>query len=157
MPRKRKKQKQVHGRLNDEQFVEQFCQVLRDGCYGKTACRLFGVPHSTYKSWREKGEAELERCWAPVVEGGDPLDPDPSQVPFVNFVLQHDKACAEAEIETVRSLRKAGMGGIKGDWRAAEAWLRRRFPHWSDAGQREAAKASTTVVHVHTGIPGVDE
>lgn len=107
------------------ELLDLICRALRAGSFIEPACIASGIHESTFYSWRERGEADLENG----VESK-----------YAEFVEATTRARAEGEVGAVATVRRAGAGrapvfdkktgemldsGMPGDWRAA-AWLLER-------------------------------
>lgn len=84
---------------------ERIVEAIRTGCYAETACRAAGISESTYYRWLQRGEAEHAGIYA-------------------EFVRVVREAEAEAELHAVALVWEQ----MPEDWRAAIAFLERRFP-----------------------------
>lgn len=96
-------------------------QRMKQGNYLETAAAAAGVWSDTVRSWVRRGVKEADRR-----ERG--LRPRESEEPFLTFAADFKAAEAVAEADAVKALIEAG----KQDWRAMEAFLKRRHPRrWS--------------------------
>jgi hypothetical protein len=86
---------------------ERILEDIRAGCYPEQAAQAAGVSPSTLYAWKAKGEKE-------------------SDGPYRRFLLRLRQAEAEAELKAVKVMRSAIEDD--GDWKAALAFLERRFP-----------------------------
>ena len=82
-----------------------FRQCLEDGNHRGTACGAVGLAESTLYRWLARGEQEQEGI-------------------YHDFRIGVEKAEALAEVRAVGTLQDAALE----DWRAALAYLERRFP-----------------------------
>jgi hypothetical protein len=93
------------------------------GYHHKTIAATIGISPSTLELWLTKGKPDN------VTPEGQRLEPDV----YYEFVEEYRKHEALAETEAVDSLIRAS----KGDWKAALAFLERRFPdHWRSESKR---------------------
>ena len=91
-------------KLSDE-VRERIVQAIRAGNYADAAAQSAGISPSTYYRWMARGEQEASGA-------------------FHAFREAVVRAEAEAEVHAVAIVRRA-MGD---DWRAAVAYLERRYP-----------------------------
>ena len=99
--------------LMTEEVRDRLCSALADGNHFDTACSYAGVGYSTFRGW--------------LVEAQKP-NPDPRLLEFLEVIT---RAMHEAEFYAVKSVKDQ----MTKDWRAAIAFLERRFPQkW---GRRE--------------------
>lgn len=123
--------------------VQRLASVVRAGNYLTVACRVTGLAYSTYQSWRAKGEEE-RRDGVTAAES-----------PYVALVEEVEEALAAAEEVAV----DAWTSAFKGDWRAAETFLARRFPDRWARGDRDpaalltAGEVKTVVIQLGGGSP----
>lgn len=96
----------------------EICRYIRQGVPQKTAANRAGVSESVFYKWKTRGnKAKSGR--------------------YFQFVEALKRANVDAEVSLVLQVRTAA----KGDWRAAMAILRQRFPeNW-----RKEAKTTVTV------------
>lgn len=113
--------------------------ALRNGSYVGPACAHAGVAPATYYAWLDRGRSELKRIEqaeralqelpnrrakarrAAAVKACGPL---PSERPYLEFLEAATRASADAELHAVGRL----VSAMKDDWRAALAYLERRYP-----------------------------
>jgi transposase len=88
------------------QVKERVVAAVRAGSYAEAAARSAGIGESTYYRWLQRGEEETEGIYRE----------------FRDVVRQAE---AEAEVHPVAIVRRAMTDG---DWRAAIAFLERRYP-----------------------------
>ena len=100
-----------HLKPPSEKLTRAVCAVIRQGNYPEVACRAFGIPSTTFRSWATAGFQDIAAGKAS---------------PYSVFVMAVDAADAQAEIQDISLIRK----GIR-DWQAL-AWLRERksFQRW---------------------------
>jgi hypothetical protein len=98
-------------RSPDPTRVRLLLEALRAGSYIGTACRAAGIGRSTLRRWLERGRSKDEHDAA-----------------YREFRREYRAAIAEAEIEALRTIRRAGSEGIAGSWQACAWLLERRFP-----------------------------
>ncbi len=91
--------------------VRTLLEALRAGSFIWTACRAAGISQSTLRRWLERGRSKDER-----------------DAPYRAFRRDYRAAMAEAEIEALQTIRRAGSEGIAGSWQASAWLLERRFP-----------------------------
>jgi hypothetical protein len=103
-----------------QELTEKFEQYLQMGNWIQTACALCDISVRTYYNWKDRGEAELERR-----DNGE--DPDEGEECYVLFFQAVTRASAKAEHGAILAVRQ-GFLGKDGDWRAAIAYLERRYP-----------------------------
>ena len=96
------------GRPSKLPFAEEtIFAAIRAGCYPEQAAQAAGISPSTLYAWKARGENE-------------------SEGPYRRFLLKLRQAEAEAELTAVAILRSAIED--ESDWKAALAFLERRFP-----------------------------
>ncbi len=117
-----------------EELIEEVCQIVREGNYVQTAIKALGIKQSTFYYWLKKGREGKNKLCKKLVE-------------------KLDEAMAEAERACVLVLRAAAIS--ERDWKAALAWLERRFPErW---GRKEPRTASDGEKQVHYIVTVADE
>ena len=102
----------------------------------KMACKLAGIPHSTFRLWM--AEARQGR-------GGL----------YADLLALSEKARVSAEIRAVAAVAKAAAD----DWRAACWWLTHHpntRGHWSDAGALRQAKADAQAELMERVLMAID-
>ena len=90
-------------KLTDE-VQDRIVRAIRAGNYAEAACHSAGISSSTFYRWMTRGDAEAGAYRV-----------------FREAVLQAE---AEAEVHAVAIIRRA----MTDDWRAAMAYLERRYP-----------------------------
>ncbi len=86
-------------------------ESIRGGNYVETAAQAARVGKTTFYDWMKRGEA------------------DDASEPYLSFAADVRAAEAEAEHDAVETLKRASID----DWKAAEVYLKRRFPtKWGD-------------------------
>lgn len=113
--------------------------ALRNGSYIGPACDHAGIVTASYYNWLDRGRVELKRIdQAERALDGLPkrapkanraaarraCGPLPSEQPYLSFLERATRASADAELHAVGVLRSA----MTEDWRAALAYLERRYP-----------------------------
>lgn len=108
-----------HGRIRikkgresiiNKQIIEKLCMLIRAGVSVKDACQAVGISKSTYYLWRAKASTEKSS-------------------PYNEFMELIKQAQVEAKISVILEWRKK----LPEDWRACEAFLKRRYPEeWGD-------------------------
>lgn len=102
---------------------------LKNGNYISTACAAVGISPNTYQGWKRKGRPQEI-----YDDDGNLVDAIYPDTIYGRFVQAINQAEAEAEIHAVESLKDA----FSDDWRAAEAFLSRKFPQrWNPKVQME--------------------
>lgn len=94
--------------------------AVRTGLGGYSAARLVGLHHKTYYNWLDRGRLDFEAEIKVEEETGQ----RPESSPYSRFYQDICHAEAEVEQHAVAIWRQA----MPTDWRAAEAFLKRRFP-----------------------------
>lgn len=85
---------------------EKICNALRAGNHAKVAAEFGGVAETTFFRWMQEGEAAASGAKR-------------------EFWEAIKKAEADAEVQRVARIAKAGQDGI---WQADAWWLERKFP-----------------------------
>jgi hypothetical protein len=93
---------------------------IRIGTPIRNAVVAAGVTETSFYSWINRGMAERERL--KLVKGAKE---SPTEVVFLKFLEQVERAKAEAITKKVAVIAKSGNDG---DWRAAAWWLERQLP-----------------------------
>lgn len=121
--------------------------ALRNGVSVNAACRIAGVPSSTYYKWLTKGRDGMEAYEA--------------------FYQAVEQATGEAEAHFLSMLQSIASGETKGNWQAYAWILERRFHgDWrrrdfdaQRAAVEEAQRPVIQIVHADTRpeqVPGAD-
>jgi hypothetical protein len=105
--------------------------TVRTGNYFSVACQRAGISPEVGYEWMERGKGMHDD--RPPYANEDPyvyplgheLAGDPYPGRFALFAEDVIRAQADAEAHAVGVLRQAM---VIGEWRAAEVWLKRRFP-----------------------------
>lgn len=58
--KKRREKMVVALRRLDEQLIERFCRLIREGLGFEAACDYLSIPHSTFWMWKRKGDLYFE-------------------------------------------------------------------------------------------------
>jgi len=107
-----------------------FRQCLEDGNHRGPACRVVGFSESTLYRWLDRGEREQVGI-------------------YHEFRVAVEKAEALAEIRAVETLQDAALE----DWRAALAYLERRFPaRWRPQQRMELTGAEGGPIRAAHGL-----
>ena len=93
---------------------------IRIGTPIRNAVVAAGITETSFYSWINRGMAERERL--KLVKGAKE---NPTEVVFLKFLEQVERAKAEAVAKKVAVIAKSGNDG---DWRAAAWWLERQLP-----------------------------
>lgn len=103
----------------DPQRQAKIVEAIEAGNYLDTAARLGGISPAGFYKWMDRGNREIDRLTV------DPTaEPDPDEVPFVEFVEAVERAKATAEGRNVAIIQKAAIT----TWQAAAWWLERTRP-----------------------------
>jgi len=101
--------------LITEDLITKLANMIRAGVTIKDACQAIGINESTYYKWRKRAEAEPKSL-------------------YFKLIQSIERAQAEAKISIILEWRKL----LSGDWRACEAFLKRRYPEeWGDRIKHE--------------------
>ena len=104
--------------LMTEEVRDRLCSALADGNHFDTACSYAGIGYSTFRSWMVAAQES---------------DAEPKLLEFLEVIT---RAMHEAEFYAVKSVKDQ----MTKDWRAAIAFLERRFPQkW---GRRERVEVT---------------
>lgn len=95
----------------DAETIQTLLDALRNGSFLGPACRSAGISRSTLYRWLERGRSN-----------------DSQDAPYRAFRRDYQAAIAEAEINALQTIRRAGSEGISGSWQANAWFLERRFP-----------------------------
>lgn len=93
---------------------------IRIGTPIRNAVVAAGITETSFYSWINRGMAERERL--KLVKGAKE---NPTEVVFLKFLEQVERAKAEAVAKKIAVIAKSGNDG---DWRAAAWWLERQLP-----------------------------
>lgn len=108
------------------EIVNEISKIIRSGNYIETACAYVGINKTTFYDWLKRGAREKER-----VSKNPRAKVKKSEIPFVEFHDEIEKALAHSEIRDVAIIGKAA----EENWQAAAWRLERKFPErW---GKRE--------------------
>lgn len=117
-----------------EAVTERICQLVAQGHHLETAALVVGLTKRTLHNWRTWG-----------TKGDPPTRPEPFE-PYISFVELLSAAEAVAE----ERITNAWLRQFDEDWRAAAAYLGRRFPdRWGkqrEEGEPDKGVSSLTVV-----------
>lgn len=105
-------------------------EAIEMGNYVETAVQYAGVSKSTFYNWMDRGTSERDRLLA-----NPDAEPNPTEVPFMEFVDAVEKASAKAEVRNVAIIQKAAPT----TWQAAAWWLERT------RGRKYARKMDTEI------------
>lgn len=92
---------------------------IRIGTPVRVAVASAGVAEKSFYSWMARGLAERERL---ALSKG--VKENPSELIFLQFLQQVERARAEAVTKKIAVIAKSGNDG---DWRAAAWWLERQM------------------------------
>ena len=121
--------------VNNPDLRQEIYDLAQKGYHHKTIAATVGCSPSTIEQWLTKGKPDN------VDKNGKRLYPDI----YYEFVEDYRKHEALAETQAVDSLVKASSG----DWKAALAFLERRFPaHWRQTNT-STVSVEGQVEHVH--------
>ena len=93
---------------------------IRIGTPVRKAVTASGIAEKTFYNWMSRGLAERERLSLSMT-----VKSNPTEVVFLKFLEQVERAKAEAVTKKVAVIAKSGNDG---DWRAAAWWLERQVP-----------------------------
>lgn len=132
--------------VNDPEMCLAIYDLAQKGYHHKTIAATVGISPSTIEQWLTKGKPDNVD-----LQTGERLAPDV----YYEFVEQYRKHEALAETQAVDSLVRASTG----DWKAAVAYLERRFPeHWRLAtSSSSTVKVEGQVDHVHVRDVDIEE
>lgn len=119
-PRKKAAPKRGRPSKFTPERVEAILEALKSGCYVETAAIYGGVSTSLVYQWCDRGRKERER-----LEIFPDAEPDATEVPFMDFLEEVEKARANAEIRAVMQIQRAAS---EGTWQAAAWYLERSYP-----------------------------
>ena len=117
------KPKKTAGRktlLLDTVIEQTLLDYIRIGTPIRVAVASAGIAEKSFYSWMARGLAERERL-SLVKDAKE----NPTEVIFLQFLQQVERAKAEAITKKVAVIAKSGNDG---DWRAAAWWLERQMP-----------------------------
>jgi hypothetical protein len=106
--------------LLDTVIEQTLLDYIRIGTPIRVAVASTGIAEKSFYSWMARGLAERERL--SLVKGAKE---NPTEVIFLQFLQQVERAKAEAITKKVAVIAKSGN---EGDWRAAAWWLERQMP-----------------------------
>lgn len=106
--------------LLDTVIEQTLLDYIRIGTPIRVAVASAGIAEKSFYSWMARGLAERERL--NLVKGAKE---NPTEVIFLQFLQQVERAKAEAIAKKVAVIAKSGNDG---DWRAAAWWLERQLP-----------------------------
>ncbi len=96
--------------LLTEDLIKKLTDYVRAGITIKDACHGIGINESTYYKWCKKAETEPKSL-------------------YFKLIQSIERAQTEAKISIILEWRKL----LSGDWRACEAFLKRRYSEeWGD-------------------------
>lgn len=107
-----------------DQITQELVAIIEAGNYFVTACRSVGLPEATFYCWLERGEKELMRIMDLEKETGEQVEPEASELPYIQFLDAIKKAEGAAETVAIKAV-KAQFGT---HWQAAMTFLERRYP-----------------------------
>jgi hypothetical protein len=94
---------------------EEIIKLIKIGLYLNTVCECVNVDYATFRRWIQKGEKERSGI-------------------YCEFCEAVKKAESDAELRIVMNWQQH----VKDDWRAAQAFLERRYPErWSRKDRHE--------------------
>jgi len=130
--------------VNDPEMCREIYDLAQKGYHHKTIAATVGISPSTIEQWLTKGKPENVNP-----QTGERLAADV----YYEFVEEYRKSEAMAETQAVDSLVKASAG----DWKAAVAYLERRFPeHWRLDSKR-TVEIEGNVEHRHVRDIDINE
>jgi hypothetical protein len=98
--------------------------LVRAGMRPNKAGQAVGLSRQVINSWMNRGTTEQAR-----IDKGE--EPNPTEAPYLKFVEDLVKAEAESQAGLVLAWFKEARAG---DWKAAQAFLAKRFPdEWGDS------------------------
>jgi hypothetical protein len=101
----------------NKEIAETIINLVAQGNYFDTACKVAGIDYTTFRNWIIKGEEEQKGQ-------------------FYDFFNAIKRAEAEAEAKRVELILRAGMVE---DWKANAWYLERRYPEkWGKVDRLEA-------------------
>lgn len=121
-----------------ERLIEEFRLVLSRCFYLETACNFLGISRHAVRSWRKRGQLEVDRMAA---EETDKCRP--SEVLYVKFYHMYIQAIATSEINANGVIIDAGFAGM---WQAAAWMLERRHPERYAVNRNEIKELVKTTV-----------
>jgi len=104
--------------------VDHIIAAMALGSYASVAATAAGINETTLYDWVTRGRAALD-------VDGEPAD---GERPYAAFVTRYDRACADAELTALDTVRRAGKvdpetKAVSGEyWQAAMTFLERRYP-----------------------------
>lgn len=112
-------------------FRRNFLGMLRAGGRLEEACKLTGIKPSTFATWRELASTDLE--------------------PFATFILQCDKAEADAILKALRAVQRHS----RSDGRVALEFLKRRHSDWNRSYEQMDAAAAKKLDELDLSSGGI--
>ena len=131
--------------VNDPEVCTKIYDLAQKGYHHKTIAATIGISPSTLEQWLTKGKPDN------LTPEGERLAADV----YYEFTEQYRKHEALAETQAVDSLVQASMG----DWKAAVAYLERRFPeHWRLTNSSTSTiQVDGNIEHVHVRDISIEE
>lgn len=121
--------------------IEKILEALKSGCYVETAAIYAGVSPQVIWAWCERGRKERER-----LDVFPDAKPNATEVPFIEFLEEIEKARATAEIRAVMQVQRAAADGT---WQAAAWYLERSYPKkWGRTDHTEITGADGGAIKV---------
>lgn len=161
MPARKRKVQRSPGRRSvlTPVIQEAIVATIRQGNYIVVACARVNLAPGTFYDWMARGRGDLMDAdppmppWAvddpEVYPEGHEHAGEPYPGRFAEFHDAVIRAQADSEAHAVGVIRQAMV--VEGDWRAAEAWLKRRFPErWREESFQEVEQ---TVTHHAPELP----
>ena len=109
--------------------------LLKRGNYISTTAKAVGISPLTISAWIRKGN-EL---------ANEERDLDETELMFVNFAIEVEKARGFAEVQNVEVIRKASQD----NWTAAAWWLERTNPqNWGKVQRTEITGANGGAIEI---------
>lgn len=123
--------------LNKE-MIDELCRIIKDGNWAITACNIVGIGESTFYSWKDKGERDIQNNTNSI---------------YKEFVEALKKADAEAESKVVKRFYNEATN--PGSFVAPATYLERRYPErWGrrdrtiiDVNEEKTITIREVVVH----------
>lgn len=104
-------------------IIKYACELVASGQFDKTVAEMIGVSETSWHSWKRKGNAVREK-----IENNLSYKPTKREQIYLDFINSLEKAYAQAEINGINAIKKAG----KTEWQAMAWFLERRFcGRWS--------------------------
>ena len=109
----------------NKNIIDRLCEFISQGNWASTACNAVGIGESTFYSWKDKGERDIQNNKESV---------------YKDFVEAIKKADAEAEAKVVSRFYEEATN--PGSFVAPATYLERRYPErW---GRRDR-----TIIDLH--------